>query len=353
MYENKIEEISNNLKGFLSRESQRLAKISELENTVNKIQTYISRPETMMMEDVEEKKSFNEYIRKGIQNDLITKSFSGSSDEGEVMVTPTLSKKIISMVNHRSIMRQVASIENISTKSLDIIYEDGDFAAGWVSDSEEREDTTTPKIKKKSITVHEIYAQPKATQNLINDSEIDIENWLAERISDSFINLENKAFIDGDGSNKPIGILINKDIQQITVGSAITVDILINLINSLDENYIANASFIMNRKTLSLIQSLKDKNGRFIWSQSMANPLEQTIFGVPVFISSHMPNIGKDKLSVAFGDFKSGYKIVDRSGISIMRDPFTEKPFIKFYATKRVGGDVVNPHAIKLAKFTE
>ena len=125
------------------------------------------------------------------------------------------------------------------------------------------------------------------------------------------------------------------------------------MINSLDEGYLANASFIMNRKTLSLVQGLKDEEGRFIWNQSLANPLKQTIFGISVVVSSYMPDLGGDKLAVALGDFKSAYKIVDRSGINIMRDPFTEKPFIKFYAVKRVGGDVVNPSAIKLAKFAE
>ncbi len=128
---------------------------------------------------------------------------------------------------------------------------------------------------------------------------------------------------------------------------------LMKLINSLDEGYIANASFIMNRKTLSLIQGLKDEEGRFIWNQSLADPLQQTIFGIPVIISSHMPDVETGKLAIALGDFKSAYKIVDRAGINLMRDPYTEKPFVKFYAVKRVGGDVVNPSAVKLAKFTE
>lgn len=353
MQENKINEMANDIKSFLSRESKKSEKINKLEEKLNKMQNYISRPEMMNLESNEEKNDFCDYIRKGVQNNLITKSFSGSDEEGGGMITPTLSKQIISMLDQRSVMRQIASVEKISTRSLDIIYEEGDFAAGWVAETGNRPVTDTPKLKRKSIHAHEIYAQPKATQSLIDDAEINIENWLAERIADSFIKLENEAFVIGDGTNKPSGFLLNDKIEKIDSGKDINVEILLNLINSLDEGYLANASFIMNRKTLSLVQGLKDEEGRFIWNQSLANPLKQTIFGIPVVVSSYMPDLGGDKLAVALGDFKSAYKIVDRSGINIMRDPFTEKPFIKFYAVKRVGGDVVNPSAIKLAKFAE
>ena len=257
------------------------------------------------------------------------------------------------MVNQRSVMRQIVSVEKISTRSLDIIYEDGNFAAGWVAEAAGRDVTDTPKLKKKSIHTHEIYAQPKATQSLIDDTEINIENWLGERVADSFIKLENEAFVSGDGANKPNGFLLNAKIEKIETGNAVNVEMLLKLINSLDEGYLSNASFIMNRKTLSSIQGLKDEGGRFIWNQSLANPLQQTIFGIPVVISSHMPDVEADKLAIALGDFKSAYKVVDRTGINLMRDPYTEKPFVKFYAVKRVGGDVINPSAVKLAKFTE
>lgn len=353
MQENKINEMASDIKSFISRESKKSEKINKLEERINKMQNYISRPEMMNIDNTEEQSSFCDYIRKGVQSNLITKSLSGDEGEAGVVITPTLSKQIIAMVNQRSVMRQVASVEKISTRSLDVIYEDGNFAAGWVAETGARGITDTPKLKKKSIHAHEIYAQPKATQSLIDDSEVNIENWLAERVADSFIKLENEAFVAGDGTNKPNGFLLNAKIEKIDAGSAVNVEMLMKLINSLDEGYIANASFIMNRKTLSLIQGLKDEEGRFIWNQSLADPLQQTIFGIPVIISSHMPDVEKDKLAIALGDFKSAYKIVDRTGINLMRDPYTEKPFVKFYAVKRVGGDVVNPSAVKLAKFTE
>lgn len=353
MQENKINLIAKDIKNFLAKESNKSQKINKLEEEINKMQNYIARPENINIDNIEEKKSFSNYIRKGVQDNLITKSFSGGDEDGGVMIAPTLSNQIISMINQRSMMRQIASVERISTRSLDIIFEDGDFASGWVSETGARNETDTPKLKRISINAHEIYAQPKATQSLVDDSEINVENWLSERIVDSFVKLENEAFIKGDGENKPKGFLTNEKIDKIESGTSVSPESLLGLINSLDEGYLANASFVMNRKTLSSIQGLKDDTGRFIWNQSLSDPLQQTIFGIPVFISSHMPDVAADALSIALGDFRSAYKIVDRTGINLMRDPYTEKPFVKFYAVKRVGGDVINPAAIKLAKFVE
>ena len=250
-------------------------------------------------------------------------------------------------------MRQLSSIESISTRSLDIVLENGAFASGWVAEAGAREATDTPHLLKKTIHAHEIYAQPKATQSIIDDSEINIDNWLVEKLTDSFVRLENEAFISGDGNNKPFGLLANADVTRIDVGATIKSGMLLNLINSLEEGYLSNASFLMNRKTLSAIQALTDDTGRFIWQQSLSDPLKQTIFGVPVVVSSHMPDVAADALSIAIGDFKSAYKIVDRANINLVRDPYTDKPYIKFYAVKRVGGDVVNPNAVKFAKFSE
>jgi len=249
-------------------------------------------------------------------------------------------------------MRQIASVENISSKSLDIISENGTFSAGWVSENAERNTTDTPKLVKLSIHTHEIYAQPKATRTLINDSEINIENWLISRLSDSFTRIENSAFINGDGDNKPFGLLTNNQIDNIGLAdNDIKPFDLLNAMNAVGEEYQHNISFLMNRQTLSIIQTMKDETGRFIWQQSMTDSVKQTIFGAPVHICAEMPNIKEDKVAIAVGDFKSAYKIVDRTGINILRDPYTDKPFVRFYAVKRVGGAVVDPKAVKFIKF--
>lgn len=352
MTNTKIDEISLDVKSFLTKSTKTSEKINNIEERINKMQNYFSRPMTQVSStNTEEKSAFNDFIRKGIESELITKSFSGGADEGGVLITPTLSKRIIDGIKAKSPMRQLASIESISTRALDVILEDGIFASGWIAETGARGDTVTPHLRKKTIQTHEIYAQPKATQTLMDDSEIDMDNWLVERITDSFVRLENEAFITGDGNNKPFGLLNNADIERVQVGANVEPGALLSLINELDEGYLANASFLMNRTTLSALQGLRDGNGRFIWQQSLSDPLKQTIFGIPVVISSHMPDIAENALSIALGDFKSAYKIVDRSNINIVRDPYTDKPYIKFYTVKRVGGDVVNPVAMKFARF--
>ena len=305
MQTNQIQEISNNIKKFLSRESNTSNKIGNLEERINKIQGCFLRSEVGTDYQVEEKNAFNDFIRKGIKNDLITKSFSGEAEDGGVLITSILSNKIISSINAKSPMRQLASVESISTRILDIIVEKGEFVSGWIGETKEREVTDNPKLIKQTIHAHEIYAQPKATQAIIDDSEINIENWLIERLVDSFVKLENQAFISGDGKNKPLGLITNKEVEVLEEGQGINVNILLKLINKLDEGYLANASFLMSRKTLSAIQTLKDNTGRFIWQQSLSNPMQQTIFGIPVVIDSHIPDIEAGKLSIVFGDFKS------------------------------------------------
>jgi HK97 family phage major capsid protein len=346
-----ISTIADNVQNILDKEVKSISKINELEAKLMNLQNAIYSPETGHYDNLEETKAFRDYLRKGITSDIITKSLRAVEGEAGFAIIHDLNKRIINSVSAKSVMRQLASIETISTSALDLILEDGAFASGWIGEAEERVVTDTPKLKKKTIAVHELYAQPKATQKLMDDSAIDINSWLVERVADSFIKAENEAFITGDGGKKPFGILSNNTIEKIQAEDKVTPDILLKLINSLSEEYLANASFLMNRSTLAAIQGLKDEAGRFIWQQSLSDPLKQSIFGVPVFCSSYMPNVGEDNLAIAIGDFKTAYKIVDRAQVAIMRDPYTEKPFIKFYAVKRVGGDVIVPSAMKFAKF--
>jgi len=178
MQEDKINEIAADVKKFLARESNTTIKINDIEDKINKMQNYFLRPDMEIISNLEEKTAFNNFIRKGIESQLVTKAFSSGADDGGVLITPTLSKQIITSINEKSPMRQLASTESISTRALDIVVEDGEFASGWVAEAGERNATDTPNLLRKTIHAHEIYAQPKATQNIIDDSEIDIENWL-------------------------------------------------------------------------------------------------------------------------------------------------------------------------------
>lgn len=314
-------------------------------NTIEAPNTYVYHPD-----DEELKTAFTDYLRSGNKGEILMKHLGEA--ENELVVIPAMNKNIMNNLNNKSVMRSIASIDTISSSVLDLILEDGMFGSGWVGHEEIRGETDSAKIKKKQIFVNEIYAQPKISQRLLDDAAMNLESWITERVSDSFIRLENEAFFAGDGDKKPFGILANKEIQMIDAnGTEITAELLMQMIHALDESYLTNATFIMNPTTLAAIQALKSTDGRFIWQHSLSDPLKQTILGIPVICSHHMPAVDKGGPAIAIGDFKAGYKIVDHTSHNVMRDPYTEKPFVKFYVTKRVGGDVINPNAIRFAKF--
>lgn len=310
-------------------------------------------------------KAFRNYLRKGMDSGLEalqTKALSvGSDPDGGYLVTPTMSAKIVQAIFETSPMRQLCAIETISTDALDLIDDHTALTAGWTAESTViSSDTATPTIAKRNIPTHELYAQPKATQKLVDDAAIDVEGWLAGKIADIFGRTQNTAFVSGNGVGQPRGILTYASgtswgqIQQVNSGSSgqVTGDSLINLLYSLKDAYMRRATFLMNRTTIQQVRLLKSTTNQYLWQPSLVAGSPDTLLGAPVLMASDMPVAASASLSVAVGDFQSAYQIVDRQGISILRDPFTEKPFIKFYATARVGGDVVNYDAIKLLKLS-
>ena len=312
----------------------------------------------------EYKKAFTTYLRKGMDaglEQMESKALSvGSDPDGGYTVTPAMAETIVKAINEFSPMRSLANIETISTDSLEIIQDYDEAAAGWTTETGSVSDTNTPQVAKSTIPVHELYAQPKATQKLVDDSAIDIEQWLSEKVSEVFTRLENKSFIDGDGSGQPKGILSYAagtswgQIEQIDSGvdGALTSDALVKLYYALQEDYASNATFLMNRSVVQAARLLKESTtDQYLWNPGLATGADDTLLGVPVRQATDMPVAATDSLSVAIADFNRAYTIVDRIGIRTLRDPFTDKPFIKFYTTKRVGGDVVNFDAIKLLKL--
>lgn len=312
----------------------------------------------------EYKKAFTTYLRKGMDGgleQLESKALSvGSDPDGGYTVTPTMSENIVKAVKESSPMRQLCNVEVISSDSLEIIQDYDEAAAGWTTETATVSVTDSPQIAKKVIAVHELFAQPKATQKLVDDSAIDVERWLSEKVSEVFNRLENQAFINGDGTTQPKGILNYAagsswgQIEQIDSGAngALTSDSLIKLYYSLNEEYASRASFLMNRSVVQAARLLKEATtDQYLWQPGLAAGSDDTLLGVPVRQAADMPTAASDSLSVALADFQRAYTIVDRLGIRVLRDPFTDKPFIKFYTTKRVGGDVVNFDAIKLLKL--
>lgn len=349
--------------------NQQLLRINDHLNSyksrLDNIETSLSRPfsgteQFVLGKDHKHKSAFNSYLRSGNEqglNKLEQKSLSAMSDsDGGYLLSRQTSNEIIRSLEELSPMRQLASSEIISTGSLDIIEDLDQAQAGWTTETSMREETDTPKIHKRNIPVFELYAQPSATQKLIDDASIDIENWLSEKLVNSFDKLESDAFFNGDGASCPRGILTYGEdkIEQISSKSEhkFSYESLLELYFSMQEKYCRNASFLMNRSTMYIARTIKDDvTGKYIWNPSTEAGAPDNLFGIPVYESTNMPMVNKGSLSIALGDFKAGYKIVDRAGIRILRDPYTYKPFVKFYATKRVGGDVTNFEAIKLLKI--
>lgn len=345
--------------------------LDNYKDRIHQMETAMARPglglknsTVMTSAEYEHKHAFCEYLRKGVDNNLAgleKKALSvGSDADGGYLVTPHLSEQIVKYVFETSPMRQISNVTEISTDSLDVIQDEEEFASSWTTETGSVSDSNNAQINKKSITVHELYAMPKATQKLIDDASVDIEAWIAEKLAQAFGRKENAAFINGTGSGQPKGVLqytagtSSGEIEQIVSGddADVTSDSLVQLYYSLKEEYAINATFLMNRATAQQVRLLKEgTTGQYLWQPGLASGAADTLLGVPVMQAADMPVPASDSLSVAVGDFSRAYQIVDRTGIRILRDPFTDKPFVKFYSTKRVGGEVVNFEAIKLLKL--
>ena len=291
------------------------------------------------------------------------KAMSVNSDpDGGYLVIPSLGGTIQTFLRETSPMRQLADVQTISSGSMEYLLDNDEADAGWVAETQPRPETRTPQLSKLIIPVSEIYAQPKATQKLIDDAAIDIEAWLAGKVAEKFAREENKAFIAGDGQNKPRGILTyaagtspgSQQVVQIASANAsgFAYDGLVNLQTSLKEPYQANASFLVNRLGFGALLLIKDGNSTPIFNMAYDARvgLQRSILGSPLYFASDMPVVAANALAAAYGDFKQAYQILDRTGIRVLRDPFTDKPFVKFYTTKRVGGGVKNFEAFALLK---
>ncbi len=344
--------------------------IDYYQESLNKIETALARPATEVkaeyanINDSTHQKAFANYLRKGLEHGLIDieqKQVKLSDRNSGYLITNRMAVKIASTLSALSPIRKIVSVAEISSSALEIIEDRIEAHAGWAQEAKDIDETPTPPITKKIIPVHELYAQPKLTQKLIDDTTVDLEAWLANKLIDVFTRKENNAFINGDGQGKPKGILsyaAGKDwgsIEQVHSGSSgkITTESIVRLFFSLKEVYATNAKFLMSRDAVQAVRMLKDAvSGRYLWQPGFEAKTPDTLLGAEVIESADMPAIKDSSLSIAFGDFKHAYQIVDRQDIRILRDPFTNKPFIKFYTTKRVGGDIINFEALKLMKLS-
>lgn len=283
---------------------------------------------------------------------------TGSDPDGGYLVPSTMSTRMIQKIYETSNLRALATVETIGGKELEIPRDEGEFGyGGWVGETTAPSETTTSQLGVSKIFAHEMYAEPRVTQNMLEDAGLDIEAWVANKVGEKLGRIEATAFFTGDGVNKPRGLLTyangtsNGTIEQIISGGATTVtaDAIYNLVFSLKDFYTSNANFMMKRTTVRDVMKLKDGQGNYLWQMGdVRGGQPATLLSFPVVRAEDMPTLAASSLSVAFGDFRAAYTIVDRLGITLLRDNLTAKPYVKFYNRRRVGGDVVNFEAVKL-----
>ena len=319
----------------------------------------------------EHKAAFGLYMRAGEAGGLKSieqKAMSaGSGPDGGYLVPTPAEREIVRRMATVSPIRQIASVVEISGYSLKRAFSHTGPAAGWVADTDPRPQSQNQQISDMTFPAMELYAMPAATQTLLDDSIVDIEQWIADEVSTVFAEQEGAAFVSGNGVNKPTGFLAYPTAQQaawtfgkigyvttgVSAGFAASApsDTLIDLVYALKAGYRQNARFVMNRKTQSSIRKFRTTTGEYIWEPPATLGAQATLMNFPVVEAEDMPDVAADSLSVAFGDFQRGYVVVDRVGVRVLRDPYSAKPYVLFYTTKRVGGGVQNFEAIKLLKF--
>lgn len=323
--------------------------------------------------EVPHQKAFAAYVRTGDDDALRGLNLEGKAlntavnADGGFLVAPQVSDRIQSVLRSTASIRQVANVVNVEATSFDVIIDRTDVGTGWATETASTTETGTPTIEKINIRLHELAAMPKASQRLLDDSAFDVEGWLAERIANRFARAEASAFVAGDGIDKPKGFLSYTKVADgswswgslgyIPTGAASDfsatnpADCIVDLIYALNAEYRANASFVMNSKTTGAVRKMKDADGRFLWADGLAADQPARLMGYPVLIAEDMPDIAANAYAIAFGDFRAGYTVAERPDLRILRDPFSAKPHVLFYASKRVGGDVSDFAAIKLLKF--
>lgn len=312
----------------------------------------------------EVKEKYGQFLRKGESGvrdgggDVFSydkKSLSVQSDpDGGFTVTADMSGRIVQKIFETSPVEAEASVQEIGTDALEGTYDDDEASAAWVSETGTRSTTNTPKIGKWRIPVHELYAMPAATQRLLDDSKVNIEAWLAGKVSDKFVRTLNAAYVNGTGIGQPRGFLtypsgttLRTTVNQIGSGSsaAFVADKLFDVIYSLKGPYRARAKWAMNRTSIAAVRKLKDTQNRYLWEPSLqvGQPAQLLGYGMTEF--NDMPDPASNSLSAAFADWKEFYQVVKRAGVRVLRDPYTVKGFILFYTTIRAGGDVLNTEA--------
>lgn len=295
---------------------------------------------------------------------------AGSDPDGGYLLPHATQGAMLGKIYEQSIMRQLATVQTISTNDIEGLLDNDEASAGWVSELGTRSDTSTPQVGKWRIEAHEMYAMPKVSQRILDDAATNVEAWLSGKIADKFARVEGAAFWTGTGVGQPKGLTSYDTaatgdasrawgtFEHVVTGAngafhTTQFDPVVNLIGALKDQYLANASFTMRRSVRTAARLLKESTtNRYLWEPGMQVGSPERLMGYPVRVDEYMPALGTGSLSLAFGDFRQAYLIVDRMGVRTLRDPFTAKPYVVFYTTKRTGGGAQNTEALKFLKFS-
>ena len=311
--------------------------------------------------------AFAGFVRSGATIEM--KAFTGvTGDAGGYAVPREIDAVIDALLKAASPIRAIANVVKVGSAGYRKLVTTGGTPSGWAAETGARTETATPTFVEIAPPMGELYANPSATQAMLDDALFDVEDWLAGEIAMEFAKAEGAAFVNGNGTNRPKGFLQQPTaattdgarafgtLQHVASGAAGDFasnpqEKLIDLVQSLRAPYRQGAAFVMNSSTLARIRKFKTSDGAFVWQPSLAAGQPATLLGYPVIEAEDMPDIAANALAIAFGNFRMGYLIAERSETAILRDPYSNKPFVNFYATKRVGGCVTNSEAIKVLKF--
>ncbi|WP_331708657.1 phage major capsid protein [Pandoraea sputorum] len=312
--------------------------------------------------DAEYTDAFKAHVKKGDVQAALNK---GADDQGGYLTPIEWDRTITNKLVLQSPMRQICQVISVSKAGFSKLFNMGGTGSGWVGETDPRPQTSTGTFASLTFGQGEIYANPAATQGILDDAEIDLETWLAGEVDTQFSKQEGPAFAAGDGVKKPTGILTYVTgganatahpfgaIGVVNSGAAasITSDGIIDLIYDLPSAFTGNARFTMNRNTQRLVRKLKDGQGNYLWQPSFVAGQPATLAGYPVTEMPDMPDVAANSIPILFGDFHQSYLIIDRIGVRVLRDPYTAKPYVLFYTTKRVGGGLLNPEPMRAMKI--
>ncbi len=355
----------NSTADFQAKQDKINADLDRLQREVEDAHTKIASSQmgtgTKALRDKEYTDSFNAHMRKGDVQAALNK---GTAEEGGYLTPVEWDGTITDKLREESPMRQLAQVQVTSKAGWKKLFNMGSTGSGWVGETDARPETATPVLAELGFGHGEIYANPAATQQILDDAEINIEAWLASEVQAEFAEQEGVAFISGDGVKKPAGILTYVTggsnaakhpfgaIKAINSGAAADIgsDAVLDLIYGLPKKFRQNAQFLTNNLTIAKLRKLKDGQGNYLWQPSAQAGQPATLHGYGLAEDENMPDVAANALPILFGDFKRGYLIIDRMGIRVLRDPYTKKPYVLFYTTKRVGGGVQNPECLRALK---